>query len=92
MANDYDKMDASDITRVLTPPPGLRSEEFLSIVRDKSPDWLEMAASIIQITDDNPRIMPRHMYSFKCFHTPEFIDSVYGDLYDLNLMRVRQVC
>lgn len=68
-----------------SPPSKLHASEFVSALKGKSSDWLEIGATILhekQMDDNVPREM---LYISKPDHTRDFIDSVYDDLDNLCL-------
>ena len=69
------------------PPSGLRHDEFISVLKDKDTDWLEVAATIIHEKMKNPNIMLGRFDGLVPDYTPEFIHLVYFDLRDLGLLK-----
>ena len=88
---DYCALDTADAGDASV-PPGLREDEFLSLVGDKNSDWLEIAATIIHEKNLNPEISLEHLYMMKCDHDPNLIDSVYHSLTDRGLLQNLSVC
>lgn len=85
LTKDYYNLNPDDVCSAHT-PHGLQHEEFMSSVGDKRPEWLEIAATIIYEKNIETNFTLERLYLMKCEHTHGFIDSVYADLKDLNLL------
>ena len=83
LAEDCQRLDGA----VGGPPSGLRHDEFISVLRDKETDWLEIAATIIHEKMSNPNIRLKRFDGLAPDYTPEFIHSVYYVLRDLGLLK-----
>lgn len=85
LTKDYYNLNPVD-TSSACPPRKLQHEDFMSSIGDKEPKWLEIAATIIYEKNIDENFTLERLYLMKCDHLPAFIDSVYADLKDLNLL------
>ena len=57
----------------------IECDKFISLVKGKQNDWIELAASIIDATE-REETSKGHFYSLKPDHAEELIDSVFDEL------------
>ena len=78
---------ALDLTKVkpMSAPSELREDEYLSVVSDKSKDWLSMAAAILREKELGRDYSPEQIDFNKPWQNLEFIRSVYADVHRLIL-------
>ena len=91
LATDYYNLDVATVASASV-PTALKKDEFLSALKGRDADWMEIAATIIREKKLDKSILLKHLYVMKCDRTPKFIDSVYRDLTDISLLYTNILC
>ncbi len=86
LSKDYYDLNTNNVA-IVTNLPAFKKDEFLLALKGKSSGWLEVAGMIIFETNRH-KSMPEleYIYWVKPSYSPEFIDSVYVDMCNLNIV------
>jgi uncharacterized protein YwgA len=88
----YEKLDLNKITLDVKQKKWINdkifTERFLTLFRDKEPDWLEVAATLIDSMNycENEQESLNKVYAIKSKYSREYIDDIWNELKDNSLV------
>jgi uncharacterized protein YwgA len=91
----YEELDLNRITLDVKQKKWINdkifTERFLVLFRDKEPDWLEVAATLIDSTNycENEQESLNKVYAIKSKYSREYIDGIWNELKDNSLVHYK---